>query len=290
LVDKRLYLPEVWTNDPTRCEAAGVPKEHQVYHSQTALALQMLEQTEARGPLSAEWVTGDDTFGQSPEFRDAVAAGWQYVLEVPGDTPVWPVAPTWVTPPYGGFGRPPKPRPVVEERQSVKERAAPLPAEAWHAIFVGEGAQGPRSYEFACERVRETRDGEPGQELWLLHRRNRDGSEPRYYFSNASPETPLGTLARVAAARWPIETEFKSEKSEVGLDEYEVRSWAGWQHHITMCLLASAFLLSVQQEWGKKDAPHHATAGVSDGARVAAAGAVHPRRAVAVVGGYPTPQ
>jgi hypothetical protein len=172
----------------------------------------------------------------------------------------------------------------------VKERAARLPAEAWHVLWVAEGAQGPRSYQFACERVRETRDGEPGKELWLLHRGNRDGSEPRYYFSNAPEETPLRTLARVAAARWPIETEFKADKSEVGLDEYEVRSWAGWQHHITMCLLASAFLLSVQQEWGKKDAPHHASAGVSDGTRAAAASAVHPRGTVALVGGYAAPQ
>jgi SRSO17 transposase len=119
--------------------------------------------------------------------------------------------------------------------------------------------------------VRETRDGAPGQELWLVHRRNLDGSEPRYYFSNASPETPLGKLARVSAARWPIETEFKSDKSEVGLDEYEVRRWWGWQHHITMCLLAGAFLLSVQQEWEKKDALDHASTGISDGARPAAA-------------------
>jgi SRSO17 transposase len=291
LVDKRLFLPEVWTNDPARCEAAGVPPEHQVYHSQTELALHMLEQAEAHGSLSAGWVTGDDTFGQSPAFRDAVAAGgWQYVLEVPGDTPVWPVAPTWVTPPYGGFGRPPKARPVAEERATVKERAERLPTEAWHVLWVAEGAQGPRHYSFACEGVRETRDGKPGKELWLLHRRNLDGSEPRYYFSNASPETPLGTLARVSAARWPIETEFKTDKSDVGLDEYEVRSWWGWQHHITMCLLASAFLLSVQQEWGKKDAPHHASAGVSDGARTVAPGAVHPRGAAAVVGGYAAPQ
>ena len=85
-----------------------------------------------------------------------------------------------------------------------------------------------------------------------------DGSEPRYYLSNAhedtsAPEdTPLETLAHVGGSRWRIETEFETEKSDVGLDEYETRTWAGWHHHIAMCLVAGAFLLTLQQEWGKK--------------------------------------
>src|SRR5713101_7237518 len=91
LVDKRLFLPEEWTNDPERCDAAGIPRAEQLYRSQTELALLMLQGAQARGSLGAEWVTGDDAFGQSPGFRDAVAAaGWRYVLEVPADTPVWP--------------------------------------------------------------------------------------------------------------------------------------------------------------------------------------------------------
>jgi SRSO17 transposase len=291
LVDQRLFLPEAWTNDPERCDAAGVPKAEQVYRSQTELALSMLQRAKARGDLAAEWVTGDDAFGMSPEFRDAVAAGgWCYVLEVPADTPVWPLEPTWETPVYSGRGRPPEPRVVTNGRQTVAERAATLPPEAWQELTVAEGAQGPRPYRFAAERVRETRKRQPGQILWLIHRQNRDGSEPRYYFSNAPAETALATLARVAAARWPIETEFEVEKSEVGLDEYEVRGWSGWQHHITMCFLASAFLLTIQQEWGEKDAPHHPAAGVPGRAGDAAAGTLYARRATALAGGYAAAQ
>jgi SRSO17 transposase len=290
LVDKRLYLPRTWTNAPERCDAAGVPQERQVYRSETELALEMLLRAQARGHLTAEWVTGDDAFGKSPEFRDALEeAGFRYVLEIPGDTPVWPREPTWETPAYSGFGRPPKPRPVVEERQTVAERAARLPAATWQACTVAEGTQGPRTYQFAFERIRETRDGKPGKALWLIHRRNRDGSEPRYYFSNGAETTPRRTLARVAASRWPIETEFETEKSDVGLDEYEVRGWHGWHHHMTMCFLAGAFLLTLQQEWGGKDAVPHPPPSVSGGARTAAAETVHPRGTTPMVVRYPTP-
>lgn len=291
LVDTRLYLPPEWTNDPARCQEAGVPKERQSYRSETELALEMLLRAQARGHLTAEWVTGDDAFGKSPEFREGLdTAGLNYVLEVPGDTPVWPLETTWETPPYRGFGRPPKPRPVAAQRQTVAERAAALPAEAWQVITVAEGAQGPRTYQFAFERVSETRKRRPGKALWLIHRRNLDGSEPRYHFSNGAASTPERTLARVAASRWPIETEFESGKSDVGLDEYEVRGWAGWHHHMTSCFLASAFLLTLQQDWGKKDASDHAPASVSSGARTAASRAVHARGVVSVVGGDPTTQ
>jgi SRSO17 transposase len=75
--------------------------------------------------------------------------------------------------------------------------------------------------------------------------------------SNAPTDTPLLRLAQVAAMRWPVETEFQTEKGETGLDEYEVRTWLGWQHHITMALLAGAFLLSLQLDWGGKAAPDH---------------------------------
>jgi len=81
-----------------------------------------------------------------------------------------------------------------------------------------------------------------------------------YYLSNAPEDTPLLTLAQVAAARWTIETEFETAKGETGLDEYEVRGWPGWHHHITLALLAGAFLLTMQQEWGKKDAPAYPSA------------------------------
>ena len=141
-----------------------------------------------------------------------------------------------------------------------------LPEEAWREVTVAEGTQGPRTYMFSAQRVRVTRDRKPGEVGWAVYRRNLDGSEPRYYLSNAPEETPLDTLAYVGGSRWRIETEFETEKSDVGLDEYETRTWAGWNHHVAICLVAGAFLLSLQQAWGEKDASDHSASSVPGGA------------------------
>jgi len=125
---------------------------------------------------------------------------------------------------------------------------------------VAEGAQGPRTYQFRSLRVWESRDDLPGRACWLVLRRNLDGSELKYYLSNAPADTPLRRLAEVGAMRWPIETEFQTEKGETGLDEYEVRSWQSWHHHVTLALLAGTFLLSLQQDWGEKHAPDYPAA------------------------------
>jgi len=287
LVDKRLFLPEAWVADPERCEAAGVPEAEQLFRSKSELALAMLADAHARGHLAASWVTGDDEYGKSPDFRAGVSAlGLQYVLDVPGNMRVWPLTPTWVTPAYAGRGKYPAPQPVAEERQEVRQRAAALPESAWQEITVAEGSQGARTYRFAAERICETCRGRPGEEGWLLYRTNRDGSEPRYSLSNAPAETPLATLAKVASSRWPIETELQADKSQVGLDEYEVRTYAGWHHHLTMCLLASAFLLTLQQEWGEKAPRDHTAAGLPAGARAVTAAALQPERADRVAPGH----
>ena len=134
----------------------------------------------------------------------------------------------------------------------MEQRSAELPDEAWREITVAEGSQGPRSYRFSGQRVRPTSRRRPDDIHWAVYRRNLDGSEPRYYRSNAPEDTTLETLAYVGGSRWLIETEFETEKSDVGLDEYETRTWAGWHHHVALCLLGGAFLLSLQQAWGER--------------------------------------
>ena len=261
LVDKRLYLPESWASDQERCMAAGVPEERRGYRSKTELALEMVESALERGHLKAGWVAADDAFGMSPSFREGLAAlGVSYVLDVPAGFTVWPVEPEWTAPSYQGRGQPRKSKLVGGQKRTMMERSDDLPEAAWREITVAEGSQGPRSYMFSAQRVRPTSRRKPGGIQWAVYRRNLDGSEPRYYLSNATEDTPLETLAYVGGSRWRIETEFETEKSDVGLDEYETRSWAGWHHHITLCLLAGAFLLSLQQAWGEKDAPDHEAA------------------------------
>ena len=283
LVDKRLYLPESWTSDKDRCVAAGVPEEGQSYRSKTELALEMLERALARGHLKAGWVAGDDAFGMSPLFRDGLESlGMWYVLDVPAGFTVWPPELERTSPVYQGRGAPRKPRLVGGQRRTMEQRSDELPEEAWREITVAEGSQGPRSYLFSAQRVRPTSRRKPGGIHWAVYRRNLDGSEPRYYLSNAPEDTPLETLAYVGGSRWRIETEFETGKSDVGLDEYETRTWSGWHHHIAMCLLGGAFLLSLQQAWGGKDAPDHEAAGLPGGAGNAAPGTVRANRVAAV--------
>ena len=225
----------------------------QGYRSKTELALEMVGRAQERGHLKAGWVAADDAFGMSPSFREGLAAlGMWYVLDVPSGFTVWPPEPAWTSAEYQGFGRPRKPRLRDGQRRTMEQRSDELPEEAWREITVAEGSQGPRSYLFSAQRVRPTSRRKPGEIHWAVYRRNRDGSEPRYYLSNAPEDTPLETLAYVGGSRWRIETEFETEKSDVGLDEYETRTWAGWHHHVALCLLGGAFLLSLQQAWGGK--------------------------------------
>ena len=266
-----------------RSEAAGVPKAAQTYQSKTDLALSMLRHAQTLGHLTAPWVTGDDAYGVSPSFRHGVTeAGLRYVLDVPQNTPVWPEALEWETPAYAGRGPCPHPRPVG--RQEARERTAALPPSAWREVTVAEGAQGPRTYRFAAERVRESVDGEPGAVVWLIHRQNLDGSEPRWYLSNAPEGTALETLARGAASRWAIETEFQVGKSLLGRDEYETRSYGGWNRHITMCLLANTFLFQMERRWGEKRPALDPAPSVSARAGGAAALSMDARRPAPLVG------
>ncbi len=274
LVDKALYLPKAWTDDRQRCREAGVP-EDVGYQSKAELGLGLLRRARQAGHLQAEWVTGDAGYGEVPSLRDALdAEGWRYVLEVPSTTPVFTQPVQVAIPAWSGRGRKPRqPQLLAGEPgpQSVQAVAASLPTAAWQVLSVAEGAQGPRIHQFAALRVWESRDGLPGRECWLVLRRDLDGSEPKYYLSNAPTDTPLRRLAQVGAMRWPIETEFQTEKGETGLDEYEVRTWLGWQHHITMALLAGAFLLDLQLAWGEKAAPDHSAADHAGAAGVVAA-------------------
>lgn len=274
LVDKALYLPAAWTADRDRCRAAGVPADV-AYQSKADLAMALLRRARAGTHLPGDWLTADAGYGEVPSFRDELATDqWRYVVEVPSNHAVFMQWAKTAVLEWTGHGRKPtQPQLVAGEPtpQNVVSVATGLPATAWHLLTVAEGAQGPRQYQFAALRVWESRDGLPGRASWLLYRRNLDDSDLKPYLSNAAPETPLLTLAQVSAWRWPVETEFQTEKGETGLDEYEVRSWQGWHHHITMALLAGAFLLSLQQDWGGKSAPDYAPTAYAGLAATAAA-------------------
>ena len=274
LLDGDLYLPQEWTANPERCEAAGVPTDV-LFQTKGDLALTLLRRARQEGFLEGQWVTGDAVYGSDPDVRDGVdAAGCYYVLEVRCTERVFLARPATAVPAWSGRGRKPQRErcvPGSAAPQTMAEVAVGVPEGAWRTLTVAEGAQGPRRYQFWRCRVWECRDGLPGRECWLLLRRKLDGTDLKYCLSNAPVQTPMLKLGQVGASRWHIETEFEVGKSAVGLVEYEVRSWVGWYHHMTMALLAGAFLVQMQQEWGEKDAADHAAAGEPGGAGVAAA-------------------
>jgi SRSO17 transposase len=274
LLDGALYLPQEWIADPARRKVAGVPASSTL-QTKGDLAFELLQRTQKTGHLRGQWVTGDAVYGSDSALRDAVdRMQLTYVFEVRSTERVFTSRPATAVPAWRGRGRKPQRERRVADSvapQTVAAVAAAIPQRAWRTLTVAEGAQGPRRYQFWRARVWECRNDLPGRECWLLVRRKLDGSDLKYCLSNAAVTTPLLKLGQVGATRWTIETEFELTKSEAGLVEYEIRSWAGWYHHMTMALLAGAFLLQLQQDWGEKHARNHAAASEPSGAGTAAA-------------------
>jgi SRSO17 transposase len=221
LLDRELYLPQSWTEDRARCREAGVPDEVR-FAAKPDLAMRMLARAFAAG-VPAAWVTADEAYGQVYRLRAMLEDhGVSYVLAVPRSQRVHPG-------PAAGGG-------VDVRADAVVDRLAP---QAWTTISVGAGAKGPRVYQWARAAIRPL----AGPGYWLLARRGlSDPTEIAYYLAAAPPRTPLRELARVAGVRWAIEETFQTAKSEVGLDHYQVRRWPGWYRHITLAMLAHAFL------------------------------------------------
>lgn len=230
LVDCRLYLPEAWAADGHLREACDVPAEV-AFATGWQLALDMVRRT---GPhLPHAWVVGDDAYGQVCALRDGLfEAGERYVLEVPGKAKVrlqqdgrWTHAGEW---------------------------AEALPRSAWHRFTLRDGEAGPMPVRAArahvrCERA--PRDGGGRTEVLLvvdsLH------SRKRWYYLCSDTRARLDELVRAAACRHGVEEALRYAKGEVGLDEYEVRGWRGWHHHMTLCLLALWFLVR-ERRWLEK--------------------------------------
>jgi SRSO17 transposase len=221
-LDRELYLPESWAQDAQRREAAGIPKAVR-FATKPALALQMVERA-LRGGVRAAWVTGDEVYGGDGKFRQALERRRQpYVLAVRSDQSVC----------------------ISFEQLRVKALVASAPAEAWQRLSAGDGAKGPRVYDWACVRINCPRPEE--FQRWLLVRRSvGDAEDLAYYLCGGSPGTAVAELVRAAGARWAIEECIEAAKGEVGLDHYEVRSWAGWYRHITLALFAHALLAVVR--------------------------------------------
>jgi SRSO17 transposase len=215
LIDRALYLPEVWANDPVRRSAAGVPADT-IFATKPQLGRQMLSRAFA-ADVPCRWVTGDSVYGADDALRRCIEKGGRgYVLAV-----------------------------TSRQRLGVKTVAdwlEDVPSNGWQRLSAGDGAKGPRLYDWAylpCRWLEVARGWQKG----LLIRRKLAQPEAFTFYLTLAPEAVvLSDLVRVAGTRWTIEACFEAAKGEVGLDQYEVRSWTGWHRHITLAMLAHAYL------------------------------------------------
>src|SRR5882724_330990 len=260
LLDFRLSLPEEWTRDKQRRQECHVP-EAVSYHTRHEQCLEMLDLWGEQVPHS--WVTGDDELGRHTRFRQQLRErGERYVLGVPCTTTIRDLEAPW--PAYQGRGRPPKP-----PWQAVTAWRQALDPDMWTRLTVRDGEKGPVEVAMVTRRVQTRLERKrTGPQEWLVvtrcpladegtlegqaspNARDQDARYGyRYYLTptgvaNRALKAPsLGELARVIKAGTCIETSFKRGKGEAGMDEYQVRTWERWQHHMALTPIAVWFLI-----------------------------------------------
>ena len=218
LLDRELYLPREWADDPARCRQAGIPEDRR-FATKPQLAQQMLQRTLAAG-VPARWVTGDSVYGDDRRLRMWLEGQPQaYVLAVSGKEYVW----------------------LGWRQRRVNTLLAGLPIDGWTRLSAGEGAKGPRWDDWRWLPLADPLH--PDWRRWLLVRRRvSTPQELQAYVVFAPQDTTLEVVVRVAGTRWVIEQLFEAAKGEVGLDHYEVRSWTGWYRHMTLAMWALALL------------------------------------------------
>jgi SRSO17 transposase len=226
LIDRELYLPKKWAEDPARCKATGIPKEI-AFATKPALARRMIARAIA-AEVPFAWVLGDEVYGSDRRLRlDLEQQERPFVLAIRSNEKLWSML-------NGRMGQ-----------HTATALAAAISQEAWQRLSAGAGAKGERFYEWA--RVRLMRLQQPPWDHWLLIRRHPGKPDQLAYYVVFGPaDTCLATLARIAGRRWAIEECFEVAKQEVGLADYEIRSRHGWYRHVTLAMLALAFLAAMR--------------------------------------------
>jgi SRSO17 transposase len=236
-IDRELYLPEDWSDDRLRCRDAGVPDDV-LFQTKPELARVMLRRARDAG-LRPEWTVGDAVYGSAPALRaDLEAWRWAYVLGIRRTEPVRPATDD------GLIARP------------AGDLVAALPAYAWRRLRAGEGSKGSRLYDWALVPLVHL-TATTGSHALLVRRSLEDPTDLALFLVFTPRATTLAEIVCAAGQRWHIETGFEAAKGEVGLGHYEVRLWDAWYRHITLALLAYAFLAVIRARAtpvGKKDA------------------------------------
>jgi len=245
----QLYLPEEWTRSRKRCKAAGVPPGVK-FQKKWRIALRQLDDALAWG-VRQHLVLADAGYGDARAFRDGVRErGLHYLMGVQGSHKVWPpgARPRKPDREPGQHGRP-RTRYVAEGVQpwAIEELARQLPKEEFQTVVWREGSRGKQSSRFAAVRVRtaerHVQRAAPSEEVWLLIEWPQEEKAPsKYSLCSLPADMPLKELVRLSKLRWRVERDYQELKGEVGLDHFEGRTWRGFHHHATLCMVAHGFL------------------------------------------------
>lgn len=267
LLDKRLFIPERWFTDEyeirrNKCKISDNLK----FKTKPQLAVEMFHNFQEQKLVPYRYVLADTIYGNSPEFIDAIEeyTDLTYFVSIPSDTLCWLDRPLTRKQEYKYRGE------LHTKEVLEKAEKKPISFEAlamntnnyfWYRRKVSEGTKGPIEYEFTRKRVVLSKNGLPQKKVWLIIKRTLENNPAySYYISNAPERTKLATFVWLSGLRWAIEQCFEETKSELGMDQYEVRKYPGWNHHILTCMLSHFFLWHLKIRLGKKSTVYYSVA------------------------------
>jgi SRSO17 transposase len=257
LIDERLFLPEEWIQDKVRRRKCGVPW-YVRFKKKTELAWEMIRHAQKKNKMPFGWVGMDDFYGRDSWLRNKIDThGMMYIADIPCNLGVWLEHPKTGVPPrkQGVRGRNPTREKVIKGSDPIRVRDLKdqLECNTWHHVFIRDTERKELWSDMACLRVFPSEDNSlPGDECWLIIRKDRKSNEIKYQLSNASVDTDINCLAKMSGSRYWIERTFEDGKGIAGLADYQVRSWIGWHHHITLSILAMLYLMVLSIDLGKK--------------------------------------
>lgn len=251
LLESELYLPESWANDPARCRAARIP-EGMTYRPKTDIAIELIDRATVSG-LEFGWFTFDEGYGGKPPFLAALQRrGHRYIGEVPKNFRGWVDRPEVLEGEEAlGAGRPrlfPRLADGAIPSRPVEELACQIDASSKRTYYIKDTHQGPEVWHVGWIPFYPQMEGLPGPAHWLVVAIPANGTETKYFVSNASSGVPLEALLHVAFSRWHIERCFEDDKGEIGLDHFEVRNYRSLKRHLILSAVSFLFLAETNEK------------------------------------------
>jgi len=262
LLTSQLYMPHSWfSHEQQKRRKDNLVPEELTFQTKPQIALDLINKIIKTGLFPAKWIGCDATFGADSHFLKSLPEQVYYFASIRSNTKVFLEKPEVGIPPYKGRGPHPKKNKLLPAQAQVQTVATIAQSHvcSWTPVLLAEGAKGAIVAEVARLRVYPSHDGLPADScLWLFLRKTAEG-QIKYAFSNAPEAMPLSQMCKAATMRWPIEQCFQDGKDQLGMDQYEHRSWPAWHRHMIYIFLALHFLLRLRIQYKKNSSPHTAS-------------------------------